>query len=93
MSDQELAKLLERLRADLTKYADEVTRQEAEIERLRNSLPMQTIAVQQTKLNEAATFLDGLAERLDDMIGQGRRTPTGDECRTMAKKLRERESL
>jgi hypothetical protein len=40
------------------------------------------------KLTEAAAFLDGLAETLDDMIGQGRRTPAGDDCRAMAAKLR-----
>jgi hypothetical protein len=41
-----------------------------------------------TQLTEAAAFLDGQADRLDDMIAQGRRTPAGDEWRAMARKLR-----
>jgi hypothetical protein len=66
----------------------------AEIERLRNSLPMQTIADQQTKITEAAAFLDGLAGRLDDLDVYEPATagPNLDkeaaDCRAMAAKLR-----
>jgi hypothetical protein len=58
----------------------------AEIERLRNSLPMQTIADQQTKLNEAAAFLDEMANELEDWYPREKKAAAN--CRTMAAKLR-----
>jgi DNA repair exonuclease SbcCD ATPase subunit len=63
----------------------------AEIERLHavSEIQHQQYKQIEAKLFDAAAFLDGMAETLDDMIGQGRRTPAGDDCRAMAAKLRD----
>jgi hypothetical protein len=69
-------KELERLELEVASWKQASDLKATEIERLT------------AHNTEAAAFLDGLAETLDDMIGQGRRTPAGDNCRAMATKLR-----